>query len=733
MKLQRSISESLLNQSLIMGSDAIVRELAMACKKVSIYSALHPVSQRALEKLLQTFKEVFKAKKFVIFNLESGRLHVMNLRQRDTVFTEEVTRLLRTLEMRAVCFHDNLILADLTALVERLVKKEPTAVLPSFVPAYLTGKNIDTIEVNTELAHRLFEQNMKFRGDFDRDFTVRMIAFEQLGEDVLRLAELYDGSDKSLKEASIDFNNEIIQYLIPERIASLKSTAIVEQLDNAFANVKSSGSDPALSVKQQKQLGRLLSLHPERSAIINSLHIHHGGLLATLIRASVLPSIGEYDLDDFDGLANIEAQFFTIKESQPAAFAEMFLRFYRTGRRGQSIEITDFLVKQLSASDWHVRQKSLNFILECLKGIDPITDTFILENIVVRLSQIIDSHTENLEHSELISFVLEQGFRGRRFQILVELVDALARRRSESNGVLVFDSMTIKSGLMKLNRAEILNYLIDELAAGNPGSSKIIQRILIAVGTEEVAQALLKIISHPSRQLRQQVLKILIDMGRPALAVCSAVLNYKLNFERPSERSELPDYKWYIVRNAIYVLGSLQDQAAVEPLRQRMNDPDIRVRREIILALEKIGGEDACDIFLLMAEDPSMDIRELALTKLGLIGNADYAPLLIDLIQRVPQMSIKCVQTMGQLGGEPGKTFLALLLQEEHKSDDITQGRVPKEDFKAAVVRALARLGDPDSIESIKEYSKALTKTQKILIKDTALELALTEALKAGK
>ena len=647
MKLQRSISESLLNQSLIKASDALVRDLAMACKKVPTYGTQHPVSQRALTRLHQTFKEVFRAKKYVIFNLESGRLHVMNIRQRETVFTEEVTRYLQTLEMRAVCFYDNMNLTDLSALIERLVKREKTAPFPNFVPEYLKLKNIDTIEVNSLQAHRLFEQNLKFRGDINRDFTVRQIALEQLGGDMLRLAELYDGNDKSLKDASIDFNNEIIQYLIPEKMSTFKAESIVAQLDKIFTDSASSSSNCTISVKQQKQLGRLLSLHPERSAIINSLHVHHGRLLATLIRESVFPSTGEFDNDVFKEFADYETQFFTIRESHAAAFAEMFLRLYRTGRRGQSIEIADYLIKQLSGSDRHIRYKALNFLFECLKGIDPFTDTFILENIEVRLSSIIDSQAENLEHSELISFVLEQGCRGRRFHIMAELVNALARRKSTNNGLTVYDSLAIKSALMTLNRAEILNYLIDELAAGNPASSKIIQRILNALGTEEVAQALIKIISHPSRQLRRQVLKILIDMGRPALAVCSSALNNKLNFERPVDRSELPDYKWYLVRNAIYVLGSLANAASIEPLRQRMNDPDIRVRREIILALEKIGGEDVCDIFLLMSEDPSMEIRELALTKLGVVGNSDSVPLIIDLIKRAPQMSIKCVQTIG--------------------------------------------------------------------------------------
>ncbi len=732
-KLQRSISENLLNQSLIRASDAILRELAMACKKVSIYNSLHPVSERSLQRLHRAFDDAFEFKKYVIFNIESGRLHVMHVRQRETVFAEEVARYLQTLELRAVCFHDTINLGDLSTIVERLVKREKVAPPSNFVPEYLKKKNIAAIEANSELAHRLFEKNVKYRGDIDRDFTVRQVASEQLGGDLLRLCELYDNNDQALADASIDFNNEIIQFLIPEKVSSLKADDMAEQLGKIITGHASFGSDQPHSEKKQKQLGRLLSLHPERSAIVNSLHILHGGAAATLIRESILPSAGDFDNSAFAELADYESKFLTLKDSDSGAFAEIFLRFYKTGRRGQSIEIVDYLIKQLSVSDWHHRQKALNFLTVCLKGIDIVTDKFILENVVVRLSEIIKNNAENIEHSDLISFVLEQGCHSRRFPIIAELIDSLARRRTESNGVMVFDSIAVKSALLKLNRAEILIYLIDELAKGNLESSKVIQRILLTIGTEEVAQALIKIISHPSRQLRQQVLKILADMGLPALTVCASVLNNKANFERPSDRSELPDYKWYLIRNALYVIGAVKNPAAVEQLRYRINDPDIRVRREIIMALEKIGGEDACDIFLLMAEDISAEIRDLALTKFGIIGNPESVPLIIDLIKRSPQLGLKGIQTIGQLGGETGRTFLTQMLTDEQMASDLIQGRISKGDFKVALIRALARLGDSHSIETIRQFRKSLSNTQRILLGSSTLDIVISEVLKTKK
>lgn len=733
MKPQRpQITESLLNLSLIKSSDAIVREMSLASKKLSIYGARHPVAERALDRLIQMFKEAFKFKKMVTFNIDSGHLHVMNIKQRNIVFTDDVTRLLQSLEMRAVCFFDTMNQADLSVFVERLVKREKVEPHIKLVSDFLKKKNITTIEVNSELAHRLFEQNLKYRADIDRDFTVRQIALDQLTGQLLRLAEIYDNNEQALITASIDFQNNIVQFLIPEKIAAYNSDAVVASFEKHFSKLSSVAEQP-LNSKEQKRLGRIISLHPDRTAIINALHSNFGGQVAALIRESVLPSVDEFPGEAAYALADFEEQFLVLKETDAHVFAELFTRYYRTGRRGQTIEIVDYLVRQLAMPDWHLRQKALHFLDQCLKHVDPLTDKFVLENLVVRLSRIIDAGTETLEHAELTALVLESGCHGRRFPIIAELVDALGRRKSIQNGVTLFDSLAVKAALMKLNRPEMLDYLIDELASGNQPSANIVQRFLIVIGTEEVARALVKIISHPSRQLRRHVLKILIELGRPALSVCTSLLDEKTGFERPPDRLELPDSKWYIIRNAIYVLGSLKDPAALESLRCRISDSDPRVKREIIAALEKIGGEEACDLLLLMAEDPSLEIRDLALAKLGHIGTPDSAPLVIDLLQRDPRMCVRCVQTIGQLGGEPGSTFLQLLLQDEHKSDDLTRGCIPKEEFKAAVIRALARFGDQHSLESIQKYHDSLTGTHKVLIKNTPLESALNEALNRTK
>ena len=161
--------------------------------------------------------------------------------------------------------------------------------------------------------------------------------------------------------------------------------------------------------------------------------------------------------------------------------------------------------------------------------------------------------------------------------------------------------------------------MIDEMIRSDHETACCLRRILIAIGSEEVAVALSHIISHPLRQVRQHALRVLGELGKASQAVFARILADESMFEREDGRHELADNKWYVVRNSIFVLGTLKDTGGVLALRRRLNDSDVRVRREIVTALEKIGGEDACDLLLLMAADSVREIRERAVVAVGLI------------------------------------------------------------------------------------------------------------------
>jgi HEAT repeat protein len=191
----------------------------------------------------------------------------------------------------------------------------------------------------------------------------------------------------------------------------------------------------------------------------------------------------------------------------------------------------------------------------------------------------------------------------------------------------------------------------------------------------------------------------------------------------------LPDEKWYVVRNSIFVLGSLRDPQGVAPLRARIDDKDVRVRREIVTALEKIGGEEAIDCFTLMAEDPIIEVREAAVVAIGLVGRPESAPILIDISKKDPRNSIKAVTALGKLGGPEAREFLGKLLNDPEATSELSKGVVSKDDLRVAAVKALGQIGDPDAIEQVRKFRDSQSTTQKLLFKNSSVNKVIAEVM----
>jgi hypothetical protein len=75
-----SINESILAADLNELAHSLVRELAMAARKVSIYGSGHPMALKALEKPFLAFEWIFRFKRYINLNLSRGDLYVLNIR-----------------------------------------------------------------------------------------------------------------------------------------------------------------------------------------------------------------------------------------------------------------------------------------------------------------------------------------------------------------------------------------------------------------------------------------------------------------------------------------------------------------------------------------------------------------------------------------------------------------------------------------------------------------------------
>ncbi|MBU8934499.1 MAG: HEAT repeat domain-containing protein [candidate division Zixibacteria bacterium] len=727
-------TESTLDTNLNELAQALVRDLSMACRKVAIYGPSHPMSSKAVEKPFFSLDKLFAFEKSVLFGIERGHLFVSNIRLKESVFTEEIVRYMQVLGVDVMFFRQQITMTELARFLDRFVKRVSRTDQSQVLSTYLKRSGIDTIEINSELAFNLFENGVRLRGDVEGDFSVRNIALRQLGDSPLRLAQIMDGGEDGLETQSIDFSYDIVQYLMPEKVTTLDPDKIKKEIVATLEKLRSTTSDSEQAAevrKRYRSLKKLLDFHPQRDQITTQIEdsIGDNRFMADVSQEGGDP-VSAIKFESRDQIDRVLRECLS-NDSVPLTTQELvdaFARLMRTGQKGKAAETIEFLMDLLGSTDMRERGRSLDLLIALVDSIPVQSDSTVFENMILRMGTVLNSGAESFEYSELIWRAMDKCIISRRYDLLARLATMVGARRRVEGGVIVYDSIVVKIIIQNMNRPEVISALIDDLIAGNSETTGHIRDTLIAIGDEQAAVGLSRIISHPARHIRQLTLRILAELGRATLNVFSGILADDSLFERDSNRHELPDVKWYVIRNSIFILGLLEDQEGVTPLRLRIGDPDVRVRREIVSTLEKIGGEDACDMLTLMAEDADKQIRESAVVAVGLIGTEDFAPMLIDAMRRQPAIAVRGVTSLGRIGGEGSREFLSRLLKDEELLAEMAEGGASRDELRLAIVAALGRIGDSASIDRLREFESSMSVAQRML-RQSSLHKAVTEIL----
>lgn len=727
------IKDSILQTNLNELVHNIVREMAMAARKVAIYGTGHPSSVKAIEKPFLAFERIFKFKKYVNINLQQGYLYMLNIRLKDSVFNQEIIKYMQIADVSAMLFEQMLSMNDFGKFIDRFVKRVDLSDQSNLISTYLKENRIETININTEFAFMLFEEHKQYRGDVSYDSSVKNVVLNLLPDDLEKLADICRHDSMYAVEKGYDYDFDLIQYLIPEKIASISSEImkrkVIEHL-NHLKDVSDEMRGDLLEVG--RTIYKLVMFHPESRLIIEKFES------VSAITEESKEAMKEYQsptgkikLESSMWIDELLSKFLENDSDnfENNDFVNAFSRLLKTGQKEKAIEIVNQLINYLSSQNANFRQRSLDLLLGVNKKLSFLTDFTVIESMIDAIIQKVLSKEETFEYSEFIWQLFEHCLKEKQFELLSKLTAEINRRRRVSQNITIYDSMTVKKIIESFNQEKVLKRLINELLLANHKTAGFIKNVLVSIGSDEVAIALAEIISHPKRHVRQQAIKILAELGRSSLKVFSAILSDERMFSREEDRHELPDEKWYVIRNSIFVLGLLNIKNAASPLKQRINDPDIRVRREIISALEKIGGEDACDVLLMMSEDSDKEIKESAIIKFGLIGTPEMAPVLIDIIKKNNLLAIFAVHSLGKLGGGAAREFLTGLINDNVKFNEISSGGISKDDLKLAIVKALGQIGDEQSIKSIQEFKENLPTAQKIFFKNSPLNKTIEDIL----
>lgn len=213
-------------------------------------------------------------------------------------------------------------------------------------------------------------------------------------------------------------------------------------------------------------------------------------------------------------------------------------------------------------------------------------------------------------------------------------------------------------------------------ALGGKGAYWVIQRICLAEGLFE----------------RKSLAAALVALGQAAIAPLVAMLK---------------DERWYVVRNMVAIIGELRCADCVLALKRPLYHHDVRVRKEAVRALMKIGGEASVLLLLPLLDEEDEGVVRHAILSLGLMRSREAVPALLKLLDRrdilLKELGVKkeVVTALGRIGDRRVTPQLLKMLGTRGWP---VLGRWLE--LKVAVASTLGMLGDETAIAALTSLAR---------------------------
>jgi HEAT repeat protein len=214
-------------------------------------------------------------------------------------------------------------------------------------------------------------------------------------------------------------------------------------------------------------------------------------------------------------------------------------------------------------------------------------------------------------------------------------------------------------------------------------------------------------------QARRMVCDLLVSKGQDKLEII---------------KEGLSDKHWYVVRNVIWVMGSIGSAEGVKYLKPLIHHQDLRIRKEIITALIKIPGPEAGAILTLMMEDEDKRIRSLTCRGLTKRREKGALPVLMKLLKdagfrdKSPDEKKHLLESYVSIGGNEAIPLLTRMVNKRSwlKRDQHNETRV-------FAIRALGLMDTGEAKDALISLSKKRNKVLRKTCEDALRRMELRQ------
>src|SRR5450631_1304512 len=238
---------------------------------------------------------------------------------------------------------------------------------------------------------------------------------------------------------------------------------------------------------------------------------------------------------------------------------------------------------------------------------------------------------------------------------------------------------------------ELLAYLLDHTEAPDALSREAMLAVLSASGPVGINLTISKMGSTDNLAVRKELSSLLVELGGSAVPVILKMMQ---------------DKRWYIVRNLSAILGDIGLPAVVPELMACLQHSDIRVCKEAIRSLAKIGGREAESAIIAVLQGNNSVLYPQVIASLGGLKSRKALLEMIqivcsgDLFLKNLSLKIDALGAIAMIGDRQAVPILTKILNSRRI---LVRGRWDQ--LKIAIAGCLARLGDIRALPILKKKS----------------------------
>ena len=225
------------------------------------------------------------------------------------------------------------------------------------------------------------------------------------------------------------------------------------------------------------------------------------------------------------------------------------------------------------------------------------------------------------------------------FDEALELVQRLKDIASSS----VSDDLrnSIQESFARLATSDMIHTLVESLYVAPPEKTRSVLRLIEMLGGSARRNLLVALTEESNRSRRRKLFDFITSLGPVIVPEVIGLLN---------------DSRWYVLRNMIVLLRTVNDRTSLPEIRKLAMHGDIRVRMEAIKSLFTLDTDVPEAVLENVIRDRDPKVSEAAITLIGSYGIKEgVQPLLRvlegnDIFGTKRSRRVKCIRALGELG-----------------------------------------------------------------------------------